>query len=41
VPLAVSARSLAWGNRVLQAIVGIVTVGIGASTIYATVFAYA
>lgn len=40
VPLAFSARSLTWANRVLQAIVGMVTVGIGVSTIYATVFAH-
>ncbi len=39
VPLAISARSLSWANRTLQVIVGLVTVGIGVSTIYATVFA--
>jgi ABC-type nickel/cobalt efflux system permease component RcnA len=39
VPLAISARSLTWANRTLQVIVGFVTVGIGVSTIYATVFA--
>jgi ABC-type nickel/cobalt efflux system permease component RcnA len=40
VPLAVSARSLTLANHILQVIVGIVTVGIGASTIYATAFAH-
>lgn len=39
VPLAVSARSLTWANRGLQAIVGVVTIGIGAMTIYSTVLA--
>lgn len=39
VPLAISARSLTWANRALQVIVGFVTVGIGASTIYTTMFA--
>jgi len=41
VPIAVSARSLTWANRALQIVVGVVTVGIGASTIYATAFAHA
>lgn len=36
VPLAVSARWLTWANRGLQAIVGVVTIGIGAMTIYST-----
>lgn len=40
VPLAVSARSLTWANRALQVVVGIVTVGIGATTIYETVLAH-
>ena len=40
VPLAVSARSLTWANRALQVVVGIVTVGIGANTIYETVLAH-
>lgn len=40
VPLAVSARSLTWANRGLQLVVGIVTVGIGATTIYETVLAH-
>jgi cytochrome c biogenesis protein CcdA len=39
VPLAVSARSLTWANRGLQAIVGVVTIGIGAMTIYSTALA--
>jgi len=39
VPLAVSARSLTWANRGLQAAVGIVTIGIGAMTIYSTALA--
>ncbi len=38
VPLTISARSLTWANRTLQVAVGMVTVGIGASTIYATMF---
>jgi len=41
VPLAISARSLTWANRTLQVVVGMVTVGIGASTIYATMFSHA
>jgi hypothetical protein len=36
VPLAASARWLTWANRGLQAAVGVVTVGIGAMTIYST-----
>jgi hypothetical protein len=39
VPLAVSARWLTWANRGLQGAVGVVTVAIGAMTIYATAFA--
>jgi hypothetical protein len=41
VPLAISARSLTWANRTLPVVVGMVTVGIGASTIYATMFSHA
>lgn len=37
VPLAVSARWLTWANRTIQAVVGIITIGIGAVTVYATV----
>jgi ABC-type nickel/cobalt efflux system permease component RcnA len=36
VPLAVSARWLTWANRGLQGAVGLVTIAIGVSTIYAT-----
>ncbi len=36
VPLAVSARWLTWANRGLQACVGVITIGIGAMTIYST-----
>lgn len=39
VPLAVSARWLTWANRGLQAVVGVVTIGIGAMTIYSTALA--
>ena len=39
VPLAVSARSLTWANRGLQAAVGVVTIAIGAMTIYSTALA--
>jgi hypothetical protein len=39
VPLAVSARWLTWANRGLQGAVGIVTMVIGLTTIYQTVFA--
>ena len=39
VPLAVSARWLTWANRGLQGGVGIVTIAIGLTTIYETVFA--
>ncbi|MEA2838596.1 MAG: hypothetical protein QOD89_3146 [Bradyrhizobium sp.] len=35
-PLAVSARWLTWANRGLQGAVGVITVGIGAFTIYST-----
>ena len=37
VPLAASARWLTWANRGLQAGVGIITIAIGAMTIYSTV----
>ena len=37
VPLAVSARWLTWANRGLQGAVGVVTIGIGAMTIYSHV----
>jgi high-affinity nickel permease len=36
VPLAVSARWLTWANRGLQGAVGVITVAIGAMTIYST-----
>jgi ABC-type nickel/cobalt efflux system permease component RcnA len=36
VPLVVSARWLTWANRTLQGVVGIVTIGIGVMTVYAT-----
>lgn len=36
VPLAVSAKWLTWANRSLQAVVGVVTIVIGAMTIYST-----
>jgi hypothetical protein len=39
VPLAVSARSLTWANRGLQAAVGAVTIAIGIMTFVETVFA--
>ncbi|MEA2820928.1 MAG: hypothetical protein QOJ86_2932 [Bradyrhizobium sp.] len=39
VPLAVSARWLTWANRALQAMVGAITIAIGAMTIYSTAFA--
>jgi ABC-type nickel/cobalt efflux system permease component RcnA len=39
VPLAVSARWLTWANRGLQGVVGTVTIGIGAMTIYSTAIA--
>ena len=39
VPLAVSARWLTWANRGLQASVGVVTIAIGAMTIYRMVLA--
>ena len=39
VPLVVSAHRLTWANRALQVAVGLVTVAIGLSTVYATVFA--
>ena len=38
VPLAASARWLTWANRSLQGGVGVITIGIGAMTIYSTVF---
>jgi len=36
VPLAVSARGLTWANRGLQIAVGVITIGIGATTIHTT-----
>jgi hypothetical protein len=39
IPLAVSARWLTWANRGLQTVVGAVTIGIGAMTIYSMAFA--
>lgn len=39
VPLAASAKWLTWANRSLQAVVGIVTIAIGAMTIYSTALA--
>jgi hypothetical protein len=39
VPLVLSARMLTWANGGLRAAVGIVTIGIGAMTIYRTLFA--
>jgi hypothetical protein len=39
VPLAVSARWLTWANRSLQGAVGVITIAIGVTTIYATAFA--
>ena len=39
VPLAVSARWLTWANRGLQLVVGLITIGIGAMTIYSTALA--
>lgn len=39
VPLAASARWLTWANRGLQAAVGIITIAIGAMTIYSTALA--
>jgi hypothetical protein len=39
VPLAVSARWLTWANRALQGAVGVVTIAIGAMTIYSTALA--
>lgn len=39
VPLAASARWLTWANRSLQVVVGIVTIAIGAMTIYSTALA--
>ncbi len=38
VPFVVSARWLTLANRTLQGIVGIITIAIGATTIYATAF---
>ena len=37
VPLAISAKWLTWANRGLQGVVGAVTIGIGAMTIYSTI----
>ncbi len=39
VPLAVSARWLTWANSGLQGAVGVITIAIGITTIYATAFA--
>lgn len=39
VPLAASAKWLTWANRSLQAVVGVVTIAIGAMTIYSTALA--
>lgn len=39
IPLTVSARWLTWANRGLQTVVGAVTIGIGAMTIYSMAFA--
>src|SRR3954452_5888903 len=39
VPLAVSARWLTWANRALQAGVGVITIAIGAMTIFSRAFA--
>ncbi len=39
VPIAASAKWLTWANRGLQVAVGLVTIGIGATTIYATMVA--
>ena len=39
VPLAASARWLTWANRGLQAAVGIITIAIGAMTVYSTALA--
>lgn len=36
VPLVVSANTVTWANRVLQLLVGGATIGIGATTVYAT-----
>lgn len=38
IPLAVSAHWLTWANRALQTVVGSVTIGIGAMTIYSMAF---
>jgi hypothetical protein len=38
VPLAASARWLTWANRGLQGCVGVITIGIGAMTIYSMAF---
>ncbi|OSI61472.1 urease accessory protein [Bradyrhizobium canariense] len=40
VPLAISARWLTWTNRAIQGVVGAVTIGLGALTVYATAIAY-
>jgi high-affinity nickel-transport protein len=39
VPLVVSARWLTWANSALQGAVGVITIAIGATTIYTTAFA--
>jgi high-affinity nickel permease len=40
VPLAISARWLTWTNRAIQGVVGALTIGLGALTIYTTAIAY-
>ncbi|MBW5433702.1 urease accessory protein [Bradyrhizobium canariense] len=40
VPLAISARWLTWTNRAIQGVVGAVTIGLGALTVYTTAIAY-
>lgn len=39
VPIAATAQWLTWANQSLQALVGIVTIGIGATTIHSSLFA--
>jgi len=40
VPLAISTRWLTWTNRAIQGVVGALTIGLGALTIYTTAIAY-
>ena len=40
VPLAMSARWLTWANRAIQGVVGIVTIGVGALTVYTSAITY-